>query len=98
MTGNIDEDLLRDVLYDAIAAGRHSLRVAPTKTATEDGETFFVSFLMNIDSKTLDLLGAVAKKKERSVPKLLRRYALECFKTCICDEEMAEAEELKDAA
>lgn len=88
----IDEDLLRDVLYNSIAEARHTLRVAPTTKATENGKTYFCSFLMNVDSKTLDLLGAIAKNKERSVPKLLRRYVKECFHACICDEETSEAE------
>jgi hypothetical protein len=91
------EDTLSDTIFDAIADARHTLRVSPTKTADGAGATYFVSFMLNIDSKTHEILRAVAVRKERSVPKLLRRYALECFKQCIADEETDEAE-LKEAA
>jgi hypothetical protein len=92
-----EEDLLRDILYDAIAASRNSIRVTYTKPISEDVTTFYVSFLMSVDAKTHQLLCASAQKKERTVPKLLRRYAVACFRQCICDEEVAESE-LKDAA
>ena len=90
-----DEDLLRDVIYDSIAEARHTVRVAATKQVAEDAQTFFVSFLLNVDNKTLAILDAVAKKKGRSLEKLLRRYCIECLKDCVLDQEEAAETELK---
>jgi hypothetical protein len=97
-----EEDLLRDVVYDAIAAGRNSIHVAynraADKPAPDDAATYYVSFLLCVDGKTHRLLHDAAAKKERSVVKLVRRYCLSCFRFCIAEVDEEDEEELKDAA
>jgi hypothetical protein len=89
----MSEEHLVDSVYDAIAASRRSIRVGNAKSEAEDSKTFFVSFLLSVDSVTYDKLRAVADKNERSVPKLLRRYIGLGFRDCFSEES-----ELKIAA
>jgi hypothetical protein len=76
---------LRDTIYDAIAEGRHSIRVAGANLA-EDAAEFEVTFKIKVDRETYALLTANADHQERSVTKLMRRYAKDCFYQCIAEE------------
>jgi hypothetical protein len=90
---------LIDAIFDAIADGRNSIRVAYNKDAApENGASFYVSFLVNVDADTHKLLGTVAKKKEYSVPSLMRRYVKACFQMCILADDEDVEPELKEAA
>ena len=92
-------DGLLDRIYDAIAAGRRSLRVGNAKPATEGATTFFVSFLLTLDNDTHEVLRKVADGKQRSAPRLLKRYIKDGFRECFEDERVADKDdELKEAA
>jgi hypothetical protein len=81
-----DTEYLVDTVWDAIAAGRKTIRVGNAKPEKDNATTFFVSFLINIDNKTYEKLHAVADKNERSVPKLLRRYIGLGFRDCFSED------------
>ena len=83
-------DSLRDRIYDAIAEGRRTLRVGNAKPAAEGSTTFFCSFLLTVDSKTYEALRALADTKERSVPRLLRRFVKYGFRDCFSEEPVIE--------
>jgi hypothetical protein len=89
---------LRDILYDSIAAARTTIRVGNAKSTAEDTTSFFVSFVMQLDNQTYRRLCDVADKRERSMPRLLRRYIKEGFKECLADEELDDDEAQKQAA
>jgi hypothetical protein len=83
-----EEDLLRDVVYDAIADARHPLRVDfNNKLTTDESTVFYVSLMLTVDPRTHDMLRVTAKKKERTVSSLVRLYIKDCFDECINDEE-----------
>jgi hypothetical protein len=92
-----DDGSLRDCVYDAILAGRHSLQVAYVSPKPESGAAFSVSFTLSIDNKTHKKLSVSADRKQRSVPSLVRRYAKDCFRHCISAVD-DDAAQLKDAA
>lgn len=84
---------MRDVICDAILAGRHTLRVAPTKSPGDGVTSYFVSFLLNIDAQAHERLVGLADKRERSAEKMLRRLIKEALADCLSEDE----EELKAA-
>jgi hypothetical protein len=90
-----EPDLICDRIYDAVAEGRHTLRVGNAKPAEEGSTTFFVSFLLTVDAKTYEPLCARSNKQERSIPGVIKRYIKDCFRYCLAD---AEESEVKDAA
>jgi hypothetical protein len=87
-----DIELMDDVI-DLISASRETIQVKPTKRVIENGETYFVSFMLNVDNKLHQALEAEAKKQQRTIAKLLRRYAVLAFKICLED-----VEEVKEGA
>ena len=80
-----------ETLFDCIAQGRKSLRVFRTKPTIENGETFVISFLLNVDSKIYNELRAEAERRNLKVEKVVRGYIALCFKQCLADEEVKEA-------
>ena len=84
---------LMDDVFDLISAGRPSIRVKSTKPVSEDSESYFCSFLINVDFATHEKLVAEAQKQQRTVASLLRRYAILAFKMCLED-----VEDVKEAA
>jgi hypothetical protein len=88
----MDEESLREALFDAIAAGRNSLRVAYEQPKPETGATFSIKFILTVDEKVRQALHAEHKRRDISVPMLVRRYVQECFRECLADEEIAEPE------
>jgi predicted HicB family RNase H-like nuclease len=88
----MDEQTLREEIYDAIAAGRNSLRVAYEQPKPETGATFSVKFVLTVDEKVRQALHAEHVRQDVSMPRLVRRYVRECFYECISDEKIAEPE------
>jgi hypothetical protein len=78
-----------ETLFDCIAEGRKSLRVF--RTTIENGETFVISFLLNVDSRIYNELRAEAERRNLKVEKVVRGYIALCFKQCLADEEVKEA-------
>jgi hypothetical protein len=74
-----EQDLVESV-YDAVAASRNSIRVRPHG---KGGRTFMCSLMMITEPKLYEQLCAEAKKQQRSVDALLRRYLMLCFRDCI---------------
>jgi hypothetical protein len=71
---SVEEDLLRDKLYDAILASRNSIRVIHIKKPViEGGETYLVSFLLNLDGEKHAALCADAQKKQGGARRQLAR-------------------------
>jgi hypothetical protein len=93
MEHDYDNGDLRERIYDAIAAGgQDSLRIAYEQPRPESGATFSVKFVLAIDEPTRLALHAEHKRRDISVPMLVRRYVQECFRECLADEEIAEPE------
>ena len=65
---------LVDRCWDATSAARNTIRVKPTKPATEFGETYYVSFMLNIDSKTHQELVRRRERQRRPPQNVLRDY------------------------
>jgi hypothetical protein len=85
MRNNKMDDLI-DACWDAVSAARNTIRVKPTKPATESGETYFVSFMLNIDTETHQALIAEAERQRRLVQNVLRDYLRFAFKICFQDD------------
>ena len=79
-------DDLIDACWDAVSAARSTIRVKPTKPGTESGETYFVSFMLNIDTETHQALIAEAERQRRLVQNVLRDYLRFAFKICFQDD------------
>jgi hypothetical protein len=90
----MDEETLREEIYDAIAAGRSSLRVAYEQPKPETGATFSVKFVLTVDEKVRQALHDKHLKDDCSVPMLVKNYIRECFEECIEDDVVG----LKEAA
>jgi hypothetical protein len=86
-----------DSVCDAIVEGRHTIRVGNAKAAAEGKKTFFVSFMLSLDAKTLAALSELADKHERSVPRFLRRYIKDSFRFYLVEEEESELEQREKA-
>jgi hypothetical protein len=76
---------LRDAVYDAVAAGRHTLLVGEPNTAAEERVTFPVTFEIGLDRATYDLVAKTADHQKRSVRRVMRRFARDCFHQCIAE-------------
>jgi hypothetical protein len=85
-----------ETLFDRIAEGRKSLRVFHTKPQIETGETFVISFLLNVEAPLYTALCTEAERRKHRVEKTLRQYISLCFKKCIGEVE-AEDEQQKAA-
>jgi hypothetical protein len=81
---------LVDSCWDATSAARNTIKVKPTKPATEFGETYYVSFMLNIDTKTHEELVEEAEQ-HRPPQNVLRDYLRFAFKVCFQDEVEADA-------
>jgi hypothetical protein len=88
----MDEESLKEALFDAIAAGRDSLRVAYGEPKPESGASFDVRFTLVLDEPTRLALHAEHKRRDVSVPRLVKQYVRECFYECLSDEKIAESE------
>jgi hypothetical protein len=73
---------LRDEIYDAVAEGRHSIRVA-WPSISDDAAEFRVTFTLRVDRETYALLTANADRQKRSLTKVMRRYCKDAFAECI---------------
>jgi hypothetical protein len=62
----------RDIVYDAVAAGRHSLRVGDANLSNGKA-TFPVAFEISVSRETYDLLTKAADYQGRSIRKVVRR-------------------------
>jgi hypothetical protein len=82
---------LRDAVYDAIAAGRHTLLIDEANTSAAERVTFPVTFEISLDRATYDLVAKTAEHQKRSIRRVMRRYARDCFCQCIAEGEPAEA-------
>jgi hypothetical protein len=98
----MDEEDLMENIFDAVAASRYSITcVRSTKQTQEGSQTYYCTFLLNVDNKSHDALCAIAgadkADERRSVAKVLRRYIVACFKACI-ERDQDDAEPEKQAA
>jgi hypothetical protein len=92
-----EQPYLRDLVDDAVVAGRETLRVAPAKPQSTGG-TFFISFMLNFDEPTCNRLNAASKQSGRSVTKMLERYLKAGFLQYFSVNDEAEEVEQKVAA
>jgi hypothetical protein len=65
---------LVDSVWDATSAARNTIKVKPTRPATEFGETYYVSFMLNIDAKTHEELVEEAERQHRLPQNVIRDY------------------------
>jgi hypothetical protein len=87
-----DNSHLKDVIFDAIAEGRHTLQV-PNVTFDTGKATFEVTFKVTIDNETRCLMTALAQRQARTLRAVMRRYCRLAFKACLAPEaDEAEAE------
>lgn len=86
---------LVDAVWDGISAARKSVRVVHRRPEIETGETYVVSFLLNLDKAVHDEFVAEAERQRRQVEMLIRDYVRFGFKVCFQDEV---GEEEKEAA
>ena len=84
MRNNKMDDLI-DACWDATSAARNSIRV--TKPTSETAESYFISFILNLDFPTHQALVAEAEKQHRLPQNVLRDYLRFAFKVCFQDAE-----------
>jgi hypothetical protein len=87
---------LVDDVWDAIAAARKSVRVVHKRPEIETGETYLVSFLLNLEKPVHDELVAEANRNGREVDKVLGDYVR--FGLKICFQDFTDDEEQQKAA
>jgi hypothetical protein len=85
---------LVDSCWDATAAARNTIRVKPTKPTSETAESYYCSFILNIDFATHRELVEEAERQHRPPQNVLGDYLRFAFKVCFQD---AEEEEQKAA-
>lgn len=85
---NSEKDMndLVDAVWDGISAGRRSVRVVHKRPEIEAGETYLVSFLLNLDKAAHDELVAEAARFGREAEMIIRDYVRFGFKVCFQDE------------
>jgi hypothetical protein len=73
-------------MYDAVAEGRHSLKVGKPVVGT-DYATFPVTFDLTVDLATFDVLTLLANRKDRSVAGVVRRIAKGALQFLVAEED-----------
>jgi hypothetical protein len=77
-----------DAVWDSIALGRKSVRVVHKRPEIETGETYLISFLLNLDKAVHDGIMAEATRQRRErVEMLIRDYVRYGLKVCFQDAE-----------
>jgi hypothetical protein len=77
---------LVDLCWDATSAARNTIRVKPTKPTSETAESYYVSFILNIDFDTHRELVEEAERQRRLPQSVLRDYLRMAFKVLFQDE------------
>jgi hypothetical protein len=80
-----------DRVWDATSAARNTIRVKPTKPTSETAESYFCSFVLNLDFATHRELVEEAERQQRPPQNVLRDYLRFGFKVCFQDEVEADA-------
>lgn len=78
---------LIDATWDAMALGRKSVRVVRKKPEVETGETYLISFLLNLDKQVHDELVAHAARHGREVENVIKDYIRFGLKVCFLDDD-----------